>query len=56
MDRKTIEKVVFKLRVKELKEVYREFKVKISKANKAALCGRIISYWQTVPRRQALLS
>jgi len=46
-DRKTIEKVVFKLRVKELKEVCREFKVKISKANKAALCGRIISYWQT---------
>ena len=43
-DRKTIEKVVFNLRVKELKEVCREFKVK---ANKAALCGRIISYWQT---------
>ena len=46
-NRKTIEKAVFKLRVKELKEVCREFKVKISKANKAALCGRIISYWQT---------
>jgi len=46
-DRKTIKKVVFKLRVKELKEVCREFKVKVSKANKAALCSRIISYWQT---------
>ena len=46
-NRKTIEKVVFKLRLKELKEVCREFKVKISKANKATLCDRIISYWQT---------
>ena len=46
-DRKTIEKAVFKLKVKELKEVCRAFKIKISKANKAALCGRIISYWQT---------
>ena len=37
---KTIKKAVFKLRVKEIKEVCREFKVKISKGNKAALCGR----------------
>ena len=46
-DRKTVEKAVFRLRVKELKEVCRELKVKISNANKAVLCGRIISYWQT---------
>ena len=31
-DRKTVEKADFKLRVKELKEMCREFKVKISKA------------------------
>lgn len=51
-DRKTIEKAAFKLRVKELKEVCREFKVKVSKANKAALCSRIISYWQTALFRE----
>ena len=31
----------------ELKQVCKEFNIKISGGSKATLCGRIVSYWQT---------
>ena len=46
-NRKAIEARLFQLRVTELKQVCKEFNIKISGGSKATLCGRIVSYWQT---------
>ena len=46
-NRKAIEARLFQLRVTELKQVCKEFNIKISGGSKATLCGKIVSYWQT---------